>query len=332
MSEKPQHIAAIVGLRGLAALMVVLFHFVVKTVDFIHDERVLHIFGFFDLGVQIFFVISGIVIPFSLIKSNYRITQIGTFLLKRCARIEPPYLITVGLAFAYIYARQMLPGTTPSDYRPGGWDLLLHLGYLVPFVEGARWLSEVFWTLAIEFQYYLLIALTMPLLLLPKAIWRWTFFILFAGASYLPFGDRQLLYWSPLFLCGILYALKYLQTISLREYLFAAPICLLFVLHKMGPENFCAALFTLMVVWIWPHFRSKVSDFFGSISYSIYLLHTITGGAVVNILSHRVHAPWQKCMVILAGVVFAVLASYIFYRIVELPSQRWSQRLKYKSS
>lgn len=332
MSEKSQHIAAIVGLRGLAAMMVVLFHFVVKTIDFVHDERVLTVFGFGDLGVQIFFVISGIVIPFSLIKSRYTINQIGTFLLKRCARIEPPYLMTVLLAFVYVYARQWIPGTAPSDYRPGLWDLIMHVGYLVPFVDGARWLSEVFWTLAIEFQYYLLIALSMPLLLHRKTLSRWSFFVLFAAASYLPFGDRQLLYWSPIFLCGILYALKYLQVISLREYLFAAPLCLFFVWYKMGIENFSAAFFTLLIIWIWPHFQSRITDFFGSISYSMYLLHTITGGAVVNILSHRVHGPWQKLAVVLIGIAFATLCAYIFYRLVELPSQRWSQRLKYKSS
>jgi peptidoglycan/LPS O-acetylase OafA/YrhL len=331
MSEKPQHIEAIVGLRGLAAMMVVLFHFVVKTIDFISDELVLGVFGFFDLGVQIFFVISGIVIPFSLIKSRYQIHQIGTFLLKRCVRIEPPYLITVLLAFAYVYARQMLPGASPSEYEPGVWDLIMHLGYLVPFFEDARWLLEVFWTLAIEFQYYLLIAICMPLLLHPKTISRWSFFVLFAAASFLPFGNRQLLFWSPIFLCGILYALKYLQTISLREYLFAAPLCLLFVWYKMGLSNFCASLFTLMVIWIWPHFRSRITDFFGSISYSMYLLHTITGGAIVNILSHRVHGPLQKFAVVLIGVAFATICAYIFYRLVELPSQRWSQRLKYKN-
>ncbi|MEN9639276.1 MAG: hypothetical protein RLZZ262_1144 [Bacteroidota bacterium] len=330
MSEKRGHIAAIVALRGLAAVLIMFFHYILKTINFIHDERVIYYVSFFDLAVPIFFVISGIVIPFSLIKSKYKLSQFGTFMLKRCARIEPPYLVTIVLALCYVYMREMIPGTVPSDYRPGLWDIVMHLGYLVPFIEGARWLSEVFWTLAIEFQYYLVMALCMPLLLHSKAIWRWTFFILFCAASYLPFGDRQVLFWSPIFLCGIVYALKHLNTISLREYLLIGTLSLLFVWYKMGFENFCAVLFTLSVIWLRPNFQTRISDFFGNISYSLYLLHMITGGAIVNILSHYATAPWQKFAVVMIGFSFATGCAYIFYRLIELPSMRWSQRLRYK--
>jgi peptidoglycan/LPS O-acetylase OafA/YrhL len=332
MTKNTEHIAVVESLRGLSAILIILFHFVVKTIDFIQDENVLTFFGFFDLGVPIFFVISGIVIPYSLIKTNYNYSKLSTFLLKRCARIEPPYLITVGIAFAYIYLRQLIPGTTASDYRPGLWDLAMHLGYLVPFIEGARWLSEVFWTLAIEFQYYLLLALCMPLLMYRHFIGRWTFFILFAASSYLPFGDRQILFWSPIFLCGILYALKYLKVISLKEYAITAISCLIFVYLKMGLENFITASFTVFILVAFPHLRTRVGDFYGSISYSLYLLHMLTGGALVNILSHHAHNAWQKFVVVVVGFAFATACGYIFNRLVEKPSMQWSKRIQYKTT
>jgi peptidoglycan/LPS O-acetylase OafA/YrhL len=330
MTSKNNQIEVIIGLRGLAAMMVVLFHFVVKTVDFVHDPAVIGVFGKGDLGVQIFFVISGIVIPFSLIKAAYSYDKLGTFLWKRCLRIEPPYLVAVLMAFAYVYVRQWLPGTTPSDYKPGAWDLVMHVGYLVPFIEGARWLNEVFWTLAIEFQYYILIALSMPLILKPHWYFRWAFFALFAVSSYLPWGDRQLLFWSPLFLCGILLALKYQDRMLLREYILATALCLILVWHKMGFDHFMAAFFTLSVIWMIPTFRSKVTDFFGSISYSLYLVHTLTGGAVVNVLSHKVSGAGAKIAVVLVGVSVAVGCAYLFYRWIERPAQKWSQRVAYK--
>jgi peptidoglycan/LPS O-acetylase OafA/YrhL len=331
MATKSEHIAVIESLRGLSAIMIILFHFVIKTVDFIQDESVLWFFGYLDLGVPVFFVVSGIVIPYSLIKTNYTYAKLGTFLLKRCARIEPPYLITVGIAFAYIYLRKLLPGTTVDNYNPGLWDLVMHLGYLVPFFEseGARWLSEVFWTLAIEFQYYILMAICMPLLLKRHIAARWTFFILFAAASYLPFGSRQILYWSPVFLCGILYALKYLKIMSLKEYIVASILSLVFVLVKMGIENWITVSLVVSILVLWPQLRTRVGDFYGSISYSIYLLHTLTGGALVNILSHHAHLPWQKVAVIILGFAFATICGVIFNRLVEKPSMQWSKRIQY---
>src|ERR1035441_2897196 len=44
------------------------------------------------LGVEIFFVISGFIIPYSLYKAGYRVSDFTRFLLKRIARLDPPYL------------------------------------------------------------------------------------------------------------------------------------------------------------------------------------------------------------------------------------------------
>jgi peptidoglycan/LPS O-acetylase OafA/YrhL len=99
----------------------------------------------------------------------------------------------------------------------------------------------------------------------------------------------------------------------------------------MGIENFLAASFALLVLWTIPHFQSKITNFFGQISYSLYLIHTITGGAVVNILSHRVTGVWGKFGVIVLGVAFATLCAYLFYRWIEKPAQKWSQRLQYQN-
>jgi peptidoglycan/LPS O-acetylase OafA/YrhL len=99
-----------------------------------------------------FFVISGIVIPLSMIKSDYKLQYWGRFLLKRFARLEPPYIAGILIAIAYFQIRRFIPGTSSEDMMITYKELLLHLGYMIPFVEGARWAVPSLWTLSIEFS------------------------------------------------------------------------------------------------------------------------------------------------------------------------------------
>ncbi len=63
-------IAVIEAIRGLAAISVALFHFSVQL-----EGPVRAIFGYGWLGVDVFFVISGFVIPFSLFGRGYSVRQ-----------------------------------------------------------------------------------------------------------------------------------------------------------------------------------------------------------------------------------------------------------------
>jgi peptidoglycan/LPS O-acetylase OafA/YrhL len=116
------------------------------------------------LGVEVFFVISGFVIPYSMHRGGYRVSQhFWRFLAKRLARLEPPYLVSIVVVVILWYLSALTPGFqgTNPDIRPT--RLLLHLGYLNAFF-GHPWLNPVYWTLGIELQYYLLVAITYPLL------------------------------------------------------------------------------------------------------------------------------------------------------------------------
>ena len=66
-------------LRGVAALAVCLFHF-----DYdgaLGIPSVSHVLSYGYLGVQMFFVISGFIIPYSMLRSGYRIKNIKGFLI-----------------------------------------------------------------------------------------------------------------------------------------------------------------------------------------------------------------------------------------------------------
>ena len=81
-------------LRGIAVGMVVLMHLFVGANSGLKGGQIIEpVLRYGWLGVDVFFVISGFIIPFSLHRSGYQIGQFGRFLLKRIIRLDPPYLL-----------------------------------------------------------------------------------------------------------------------------------------------------------------------------------------------------------------------------------------------
>src|ERR1700761_3968879 len=85
----------IIFLRALAALMVCFFHLYCGNVHLFPQPGYLKsFFSYGYLGVPVFFMISGFIIPYSL-PPAYKLKQFKTFFVKRIIRIEPPYIASV---------------------------------------------------------------------------------------------------------------------------------------------------------------------------------------------------------------------------------------------
>ncbi|MGE5195108.1 MAG: acyltransferase family protein [Deltaproteobacteria bacterium] len=121
--------------------------------------------GWFDhgwMGVQVFFVISGFVIAYSV--RNARVTPgyLGNYALRRSIRLDPPYWTTILFvlllhAILYLHLGFDSPLDVPSRLEPAlSWQLLAaHVLYLQNILRYDN-LSAGFWTLCIEVQFYLL--------------------------------------------------------------------------------------------------------------------------------------------------------------------------------
>ena len=83
--------------------------------------------------------------------------KIPKFLLKRLLRLEPPYMFSILLAIIVITLRIIL--LKINDVNFSLTQIFLHVGYLIPFFEDYKWINQVYWTLAIEFQYYFFLLL-----------------------------------------------------------------------------------------------------------------------------------------------------------------------------
>ncbi|MCA1630587.1 MAG: acyltransferase [Acidobacteria bacterium] len=199
MANEKNRIEVLDFLRGVAALAVVFHHFFR-----VLEPGALRSASFYgQLGVQVFFVISGFIIPYSLYRGGYTLRNYGTFVLKRVIRLDPPYVVTVVLIILLGVLSWYVPFQKDQVFQVTLPQVLLHFAYVNVFF-GYPWLSDVFWTLAIEFQYYLLIGLAFPLVFSRDARVRLLSFAALGSLAFVIRPPAFIFYFIFLFFMGIL--------------------------------------------------------------------------------------------------------------------------------
>jgi peptidoglycan/LPS O-acetylase OafA/YrhL len=167
------NIAAIEGLRGVAVLLVVLFHYIVvrgekfadpfiELVDSFTASRAIAHHGF--LGVDLFFLITGFLLTLPWFKhaaDGRPAPSAREFYLRRARRILPAYYVQLTILF-FFFAPLLLPGIWGKSTRYMLDNLLLHIGflhYMTPYSSASLTINGPLWTLALEMQYYLILPL-----------------------------------------------------------------------------------------------------------------------------------------------------------------------------
>lgn len=314
-------------LRGLAALMVAFFHFThhqsIYGILLDNTDWVYKIGSYGQYGVHLFFVISGFVIPYSMVKHNYTLGKMGKFLLKRIARIEPPYLLSMlwvissGIAFSIYLGQDII-----FEWK----RILLHIGYLIPF-SGENWYNDVYWTLAVEFQYYLFIALTFPLFFHQKQVLQT---IALAAMAVFPFLGFEgfLTAYTPLFGLGIVGALIQLNRITKRSFYFWVILFFGSILFFKGAIIASITVVTLFVI-LQMHVKTKATDFLGQLSYSLYLTHGELGGRLIYFLiPFCAVSSFQSYLLLVGAILFSIFGAWVFYQVIEGPSKRIASKIK----
>src|SRR5579885_3225639 len=146
------HIPALDGLRGIAILLVLWFHFR----GYLGGEPIqctLAIIGEFGwIGVDLFFVISGFLITRILLQTKEKPDYFRSFYTRRALRIFPLYYASLAVLF-------LAPMSFMSHSLPVAHDRLWFWIYLAnwnPLFEQIRPGSAAhFWSLSVEEQFYL---------------------------------------------------------------------------------------------------------------------------------------------------------------------------------
>ncbi|MGN6646158.1 MAG: acyltransferase family protein [Cytophaga sp.] len=142
--NNPDRISSVDFFRGIAVLAVVLFHFK-GTLPF----------GY--LGVEIFFVISGLLVGGLLTKdlTNQKKIVFFEFFLKRGFKIWPSYymFLLLGTGVAVLFYSQSHP-----DQIIPLWDLKRYLFFYQNYTGGPfHWSFDHVWTLCVEEHFYILL-------------------------------------------------------------------------------------------------------------------------------------------------------------------------------
>ena len=320
-AQTQQRIGVINALRAFAALAVAWGHFVAGQGKFLGPSGK---YGY--LGVEIFFVISGFVIPWSLYRSGYTARDYGHFLLKRNLRLYPPYLASIGISL--LAANFVL---APLFHIPRiavtGRDLLLHFAYLNDIVH-VPWINVVYWTLAVELQWYLLVGLAYPLLSSRSKLARFAITVAMLLAYYTIFWDRLVFHYLPIFLIGVFVFQWRAGIIERREMLGLIAVMAVAMLRISGWLVPIVSVPTGLLI-AFSQFENPIANRVGDISYSLYLLHLPIGVSVIGLLARIPYSSWYLGLLDAVGVAASMGAAWVLYQLVEKPSQELSSSIRF---
>lgn len=329
-SVAAKHITILDFLRGVAALSVAVFHFVLPqgVLHKLYVPVMLQIFGRGNLGVEIFFVISGFVIPYSLLGKNYTLKRFFNYIAKRVIRINPPaYASMLLIILQWYLIEHFVTSETPYLSRLSFMQIVNNVLFTVPFTKHL-WISGVFWTLAIEFQFYIILGLLFNYLFERNIIIFLLFFLIVGLTPYQPYPGSFFQY-SSLFAMGGLTLFRRQNTI--RNYLYLTLLALFcgICYYKLGLLPMVVGAATSLCIQ-YLSFSNVVTRFLGKISYSLYLIHLFAGLVCQFVLIKFIPTGplINRVFMQLLCVIITVGSSYIFYLVAERPFIKLASRFK----
>lgn len=285
------------ALRSLAVLSVIVFHV---------DEQLLP--GGF-LGVDVFFVVSGYLMAYLVIKHQTEQFDIGTFLWKRFARLVPAMLFLI--IFVTILNVSLQPEFYISEYLKSALSALIYVSN-INFWFGAGYFNveQQFdpllhtWTLGVEFQYYIVFSVVIYFM---RNFERKYLLIVFSSASLISFVLNIIFetHFSAIFynlpsrgwefgigaICAFIFTqrdnVKILKKVTSEKliYTFLILILILFINYRLENDTLyytaTVCLLTAIVLILGkytverPFSKSSNWLFFniGKLSYVLYLVH-----------------------------------------------------------
>ena len=320
------------SLRGIAAMSVVIYHMTTEfdsPLFFPGYPKPIYSFSAGRYGVQLFFVISGFVILWTIGRAQ----RWRDFGISRFARLYPPFWTSLLLVVAWITVThaQDLGGS-----RPFAFTLPQFLANLtmVPQWLGQKPIDGVYWTLATEMGFYLLISLLFitKLLRRDRLIWAmagfWFFDVIVLSALTKAGGTslHDVSDFSYLFLAGMAYFLLWENKTKPRWLLWFLFLQAPFVdvlRSNAVPAAIDVAILVLVHLAVSGHLSFLEWSpflFFGRISFSLYLVHSVPGYLTQRWLLEQ---DVNRNVAVVLTIAAMVGIAWVFYLTVERRVSPW---------
>ena len=317
------------SLRGLAAMLVVFFHFTWGC------DKAGFIFWYGNAGVDLFFMISGFVIFLSLNNVN----NVTEFAIHRVARLFPTYWTCV--TFTYILHVTYFQFVEVDFGMFSIYSYLVNMTMLQFYLHEPN-LDQPYWTMIIELLFYVLMAglyyfrlfrrINMIAFVSTASLAILANFVQSTGISWL-FRWIPVLTYLPLFFAGIVFYKIYHRKGSLLSnylLLLSLLLCELWLfdisgrLIFLGRAQYTIVLLVFFMLFIlFVHGRLKFIAagwmlFLGRISFALYLTHQfLSVNILLPLLTEFAGLSYWIAVIITLPIVILVAAIITFY--VEKP-------------
>lgn len=314
-----KRLAELDAMRGIAAMLVLLYHFNYKYEP--RDPSVGELpllFGWGHHGVSLFFAISGFVIAMTL----ERMTRVSDFAWSRFTRLFPVYWAAMLVTMAVVWIGNDLK-LMVSPMVALANATMVHYWFDIQSVDGS------YWSLSIELSFYLVMAAVLYFRQLHRIEWvvaGWLALHLLQWATGLfpVWLSRMLaLDYIPLFAIGIMHYRYYSgQAGWQRTALWH--VALVAIVALSGTSVAIVAAATAGLFWAMTHgwLRFLVLPpllWLGAISYPLYLIHQYVGYVLID---HLTGAGLPLVAATGSALILVVALAHVLHIAVEDPVQR----------
>lgn len=342
--------------RAFAAIIVVAMHSIeiwvphIQADDWLGQQLVnaTHLLPWGSLGVYLFFLVSGFVIPYSV--SGEGKAAMRPFLIRRFFRLMPMLWVSIPL------------GAITTHYlwnKPFGLDAYLSNILLLPNAFGLPFAEGLYWSLQVEVVFYLMIAVLIyfgrfkrtPVLLSLLLVHGTQYLVQkpwFPLANAVPtlmlilemlkiiclgwllqrFISRQNRQWLDTLTLGYLLAYHLLRTPWKAYAIFQQGE------NALGHLTLTIALLIFLTCYALK-FSGKISGYLGKISYSLYLLHPVVM-YIPSWWSYQPSGSFLKEINLIYHLLFVyavtIVLSHFSWKYIEAPAQQFARKLTGKKT
>ena len=332
------------GIRAVAAVFVVFFHFGDSIAILFPSFAVLRpLYKSGDMGVDLFFLLSGFILSLNYLDSfkTFSKRNYFQFLGARLARIYPVHLFTLLLLTAFVlWARHSNIKTNLAHYSAFTWVTNVFLVQVWPgFNRGLTW-NFPSWSISAEWFAYLLF----PLFAIGSARtkrplhWGCLALLLYAIPSALGLEENSvrwaLLRVSSEFLAGCFLFRLYRSgfVCPIRPWL-SGLLCISIcsICSGYGISRACSLPFFALLIWGLATYQEgilsgPIAVYWGKVSYSLYMTHglcQIVLNRALPVARFESASVLIRAEIILAYGFVVLVSAVLTYHLVEVPARQW---------